>query len=61
MCLIITQIMEVEEKLSNAQTDGERALYEHELERLEAEYDAKYKDNNSFNNAMKAVKPQTVF
>jgi hypothetical protein len=60
MCLIITQIMEVEEKLANAQTDGERALYEHELERLEAEYDAKYKGDNSSNDAMKAVEPQSI-
>jgi len=35
MCSINIQIMEAEEKLANAQTEGEKQVLRHELERLD--------------------------
>jgi len=41
MCLLTTQIMEVEAKLDNAVTEGEIAVLEHELASLQKQFDEK--------------------
>jgi len=41
MCTIITQILEVEAKIANSTSEGERQVLQHELERLNAQFEAK--------------------